>query len=93
MLCSLITLLDLTWSIGADTAGLEVVDVADAQHHDVATAQHHVAVIARGKGGSRRKGGRLWAKAEEAELNKANERQAVPLMQLALCSWRREWMT
>merc|ERR1712021_257811 len=28
---------------GADTAGLEVVDVADAQHHDVATAQRHVA--------------------------------------------------
>merc|ERR1712166_362858 len=28
---------------GADTAGLEVVDVANAQHHDVATAQRHVA--------------------------------------------------
>ena len=73
MLCSLITLLDLTflsnvslitllWSIGADTAGLEVVDVADAQHHDAATTQHHVAATARGKGGSKRKGGQPAAK-------------------------------
>merc|ERR1712166_882633 len=55
---------------GADTAGLEVVDVANAQHHDVATAQRHVAGSAKGKkAGAEKKPAK--AKGKKSTMQKA----------------------
>merc|ERR1711865_1208108 len=64
---------------GADTAGLEVVDVANAQHHDVATAQRHVAGAAKrgsAKGKKSAKGKRGSAKGKKAGAAKKKPAKA-----------------
>merc|ERR1712086_174652 len=62
---------------GADTAGLEVVDVANAQHHDVATAQRHVAGAAkRGSAKGKKAGAAKRGSAKGKEAGAASKKPA-----------------
>merc|ERR1712166_809450 len=79
---------------GADTAGLEVVDVANAQHHDVATAQRHVAGAAkRGsakgkKAGSAKRGSAKGKKAGAAKKKPAKAQGKKSTMQKATAAFK-----
>merc|ERR1712028_271793 len=79
---------------GADTAGLEVVDVANAQHHDAATAQRHVAGAAkRGsakgkKAGSAKRGSAKGKKAGAAEKKPAKAQGKKSTMQKATAAFK-----
>merc|ERR1712166_94403 len=79
---------------GADTAGLEVVDVANAQHHDVATAQRHVAGAAkRGsakgkKAGAAKRGSAKGKKAGAAKKKPAKAKGKKSTMQKATAAFK-----
>merc|ERR1712166_1185025 len=79
---------------GADTAGLEVVDVANAQHHDVATAQRHVAGAAkRGsakgkKAGAAKRGTAKGKKAGAAKKKPAKAQGKKSTMQKATAAFK-----
>merc|ERR1711957_801989 len=79
---------------GADTAGLEVVDVANAQHHDVATAQRHVAGAAkRGsakgkKAGAAKRGSAKGKKAGAAKKKPAKAEGKKSTMQKATAAFK-----
>merc|ERR1711865_781360 len=78
---------------GADTAGLEVVDVANAQHHDVATAQRHVAGAAKrgsakGKKAGAAKRGSAKGKKAGAEKKPAKAKGKKSTMQKATAAFK-----
>merc|ERR1712195_276223 len=78
---------------GADTAGLEVVDVANAQHHDVATAQRHVAGAAkrgsaRGNKAGAAKRGSAKGKKAGAEKKPAKAKGKKSTMQKATAAFK-----
>merc|ERR1712086_820382 len=68
---------------GADTAGLEVVDVANAQHHDVATAQRHVAGAAK-RGSAKGKKAGAEKKPAKAKGKKSTMQKATAAFKLRL---------